>query len=65
MNRITVDVTKETYDYLSSLKADRGSSISFEANVLIEIAINGRIRKKKDSKISDHSADTRSGNPRR
>lgn len=47
MNRITVDVSKETYDYLVSQKDQKGSSISFEANVLIEYTIRDRQRKKK------------------
>jgi hypothetical protein len=47
MNRITVDVSKETYDYLVSQKEQKGSSISFEANVLIEFTIRKRQREKK------------------
>jgi hypothetical protein len=47
MKRITVDVSDETYEYLSGQKVQKGSSISFEANVLIEYAIRDRQRKKK------------------
>lgn len=47
MKRITVDVSKETYEYLVSQKDQKGSSISFEANVLIEFTIRKRQREKK------------------
>lgn len=47
MKRITVDVSDETYEYIKSQKDQKGSSISFEANVLIVNAIIERQRKKK------------------
>lgn len=47
MKRITVDVSDETYEYIKSQKEQKGSSISFEANVLIENTIRERQRKKK------------------
>lgn len=47
MKRITVDVSDETYEYIKSQKDQKGSSISFEANVLIMNAIIERQRKKK------------------
>jgi hypothetical protein len=47
MKRITVDINEETYDYLKGQKDQKGSSISFEANVLIMNAIIERQRKKK------------------
>jgi len=47
MKRITVDITDETMSYLEAIKKQRGSSITFEANQLIEAAIKERNRKKK------------------
>jgi hypothetical protein len=47
MPRISVDITPETEKYLIGQKLSKGSSISFEANVLIEYAIRDRKRKKK------------------
>jgi len=47
MHRITVEVTDETMSYLKVIKSQRGSSITFEANSLIEQAIKERNRKKK------------------
>lgn len=49
MKRITVDVTDETMSYLEAVKKQRGSSITFEANQLIEAAIKERNRKKKSN----------------
>jgi len=47
MKRITVDVSEDTYQYLKGQKDQNGSSISFEANILIVNAIAERKRKKK------------------
>lgn len=47
MPRITVDLDLFTYQYLVGQKDQRGSSISFEANALIQQAIKERNRKKK------------------
>jgi hypothetical protein len=47
MPRITVDVSILTYQYIEGLKTQRGSSISFEAQQLLEQAIRERNRKKK------------------
>lgn len=47
MKRITTDVSDDTYEYLKNQKDQKGSSISFEANVLIVNAIIERRRKKK------------------
>jgi hypothetical protein len=47
MKRITVDVSQDTYDYIKNQKDQKGSSMSFEANVLIVNAIIERKRKKK------------------
>jgi hypothetical protein len=45
--RITVDVTQEVYDFIKTRKDQKGSSISFEANILIEYTIREIKRKKK------------------
>lgn len=59
MIRITVEITKDTYEYLVDVKNQRGSSISFEANSLVEQAIKERNRKKKlplrDADKKDHT----------
>lgn len=55
MKRITVDVSEETMSYLKAIKEQRGSSITFEANQLIESAIKERNRKKKSVSLSDAS----------
>lgn len=55
MPRITVDVSVFTYQYISELKNQRGSSISFEALQLIEQAIKERNRKKKNASKDDHT----------
>jgi hypothetical protein len=55
MPRISVDITPETEKYLIGQKLSKGSSISFEANQLIEFAIRGRNRKKKPNGKSDNS----------
>ena len=47
MKRITVDVSEDTMSYLEAVKKIKGSSITFEANALIEQAIKERNRKKK------------------
>lgn len=47
MPRISVDITPETEKYLIGQKLSKGSSISFEANILIEQCIKERNRKKK------------------
>lgn len=47
MRRITVEVSDDTFGYLAGQKNLRGSSVSFEANQLIEQAIKERNRKKK------------------
>lgn len=47
MKRITVEVSDETDKYLTAQKELRGTSISYEANILIEQAIKERNRKKK------------------
>jgi hypothetical protein len=47
MPRITLDVSIFTYQYISDLKIENGSSISFEAVRLLEQAIKERNRKKK------------------
>jgi hypothetical protein len=47
MKRITVDVSEDTMSYLEAVKKQRGSSITFEANALIESAIKEKTRKKK------------------
>ena len=59
MIRITVDVSEETHLYLVSVKGLRGSSISFEANQLIEQSIKEKNRKKNAKKvhISDNATD--------
>lgn len=49
MRRITVEVSDDTFGYLAGQKDLRGSSVSFEANQLIESAIKERIRKRKIS----------------
>lgn len=49
MHRISVEVSAETLQYLAAQKKLRGSSISFEANALIEQAIKERNRKKKSN----------------
>ena len=58
MRRITVDISEVTYEYLKAGKKVRGSSISFEANALIEMAMKERHRKKKlsltDASKEDH-----------
>ena len=46
MPRISVDITPETEKYLIGQKLSKGSSISFEANILIEQSIKERNRKK-------------------
>ena len=53
MPRITVDLDIFTYQYLVGLKDQRGSSISFEANQLIQQAIKERNRKKKHVPLTD------------
>lgn len=59
MIRITVEITEETYEYLQAGKKIRGSSLSFEANALIELAMKERHRKKKlplvDADKEDHT----------
>lgn len=45
--RITVDISEVTYEYLKAGKKIRGSSVSFEANALIEFAMKEKHRKKK------------------
>lgn len=45
--RITIDVSEVTYEYLKAGKKIHGSSISFEANALIEFAMKEKHRKKK------------------
>ena len=55
MPRITVDLDLFTYQYLVGLKDQRGSSISFEANVLIQQAIKERNRKKKTVPLGGES----------
>lgn len=55
MKRITVEITDDTYLYLEDLKKLNGSSVTFEANALIELAKNGRIRKKKNYSIQPDS----------
>jgi len=55
MPRITVDLDLFTYQYLVGLKDQRGSSISFEANALIQQAIKERNRKKKSNAKEDNS----------
>lgn len=47
MSRITVDISNDTYNYIADLRMQSGSSISFEANKLLEAAIKERNRKKK------------------
>lgn len=47
MKRITVDVSQETYDFIEARKKQKGSSISFEANILIEYTVKEIKRKKK------------------
>lgn len=47
MPRISVDLDLFTYQYLVGQKDQRGSSISFEANQLMQQAIKERNRKKK------------------
>lgn len=54
MPRITVDLDLFTYQYLVGQKDQRGSSISFEANALIQQAIKERNRKKKPNDKSDN-----------
>ena len=51
MKRITVDISDDTHAYLEELKKMNGSSVTFEANALIELAKNGRIRKKKNNQV--------------
>lgn len=63
MKRITVDVSNETHTYLAAQKELRGSSVSFEANALIELAINERTRKRKTNEKSDGRTDTGSLRP--
>lgn len=53
MKRITVDVSEETHQYLVDQKNQRGSSVTFEANALIEQAIKERNRKKKSNGKQD------------
>lgn len=53
MKRITVDVSQDTMSYLKAIKKQRGSSITFEANQLIEAAIKERNRKKKKDAKED------------
>lgn len=55
MIRITVDVTESTHEHLADQKKLRGSSISFEGNLLIEAAIKERNRKKKSVPFGDAS----------
>jgi hypothetical protein len=57
MPRISVDITPETEKYLIGQKLSKGSSISFEANLLIEQTIKERNRKKKPN-----GAETNKGN---
>jgi len=58
MKRITVDITYETMSYLEAIKKQRGSSITFEANQLIESAIKERNRKKKKDAQGDQVHDS-------
>lgn len=53
MPRITLDVSVLTYQYISELKKENGSSISFEAVRLLEQAIKERNRKKKSVPLSN------------
>jgi len=59
MPRISVDITPETEKYLIGQKLSKGSSISWEANLLIEQAIKERNRKKngRPKEESDGRAD--------
>jgi hypothetical protein len=56
MEKISVFVSDETFKYLEDNKKAKGSSITFEANQLIEAAIKERNRKKK-LPLSDASKD--------
>lgn len=53
IKRITVDVPQEVYDFLKVRKEQKGSSISFEARVLIEYTIREINRKKKKDGTED------------
>jgi hypothetical protein len=55
MKRITVDISDDTLEYLKEVKKTNGSSVTFEANVLIEQAIKERNRKKKNASKDDHT----------
>jgi len=48
-------VSEDTYSYLAAIKKQRGSSVTFEANALIEQAIKERNRKKKSNAEKDHT----------
>lgn len=49
MRRITVEVTDDSYIQLKEYRNNKGTSISFEANLLIESAIREKNRKKKSN----------------
>lgn len=55
MPRITIDIDLFTYQYLVGQKEQRGSSISFEANALIQQAIREKKRKKKSNVKEDNT----------
>lgn len=55
MEKISVFVSDETFKYLEDKKKAVGSSITFEANALIEFAIKEKTRKKKSNAKEDHS----------
>lgn len=56
MEKISVFVSDETFRYLEEKKKTTGSSITFEANALIEQAIKeGNRKKKKDAAPEDNS----------
>ena len=53
MPRISVDVSEITLEYLKAGRKIRGSSLSFEANALIEFAMKEKHRKKKSVPLND------------
>lgn len=61
MKRITVDVSDDMYRLLDEKKKDNGSSISFEANALMEWAIKEKSRKRKIKEIKINSDEYNNG----